>query len=213
MVNVNETTRRWRRRGRALTLVELMLSLAATGLVGAAIASMMSAVTYGTASRHDIRAAAVRHKTTAARVTAAIRESTKVLACGDGYIVLWLYDFDGDEAPSQNEIQRIELDVGNERIRSYVAVFPDAWDEATLTANNTVYDLTDDFDATTPTLRDTPYWPATVWAPNGRSWTPTCNTTDCLDATLVSYRLTVRPGDNVATTDMMIGAAALRNGS
>lgn len=212
MLSMNRTRRAGARGGRALTLVELMLSLAATGLVGAAIASMMSAVTYGTASRHDIRAAAVRHKTTAARVTAAIRESSRVLACGDGYIVLWVYDFDGDEAPSQNEIQRIELDDANERIRSYVAAFPDAWDEATLAANNTVYDLTDDFDAITQALRDTAYWPAAVWSTNVVAWTLAFNADDCLDATLVSYRLTVRPGDNVATTDMMIGAAALRNG-
>src|SRR5690606_33233775 len=93
---------------RGLMLIELLLALAVTGMVAAAMSSMLWAVSYGTSSSKGLRALAVKTKTLQSRVGGAIRGAAVVLDAGEDFLVLWVDDGDGDGQPSLHEIQRID---------------------------------------------------------------------------------------------------------
>jgi autotransporter adhesin len=192
-----------------LTLLELMLAVAGTALVSAAIAAMTSAVTHGTDSRTDLRTLLVRQKTITARLTAAIRSSTKVLAANDDGIVLWINDENASGTPNLSEIQRIVRDAGSKEMLSFTA--PDSL----LPASDTSYDLTTtDFEAVTAAPEDTADFPSETWATNIDAWQIDLNHADAKQASLVSNRLTLTTG-TLGTPgtlrDITIAAAALRN--
>ncbi|MDH3584767.1 MAG: hypothetical protein OER86_11180, partial [Phycisphaerae bacterium] len=65
-----------------LTLIELLLGLAITALVGLGVTMILVSASYGTTTQKELRSLAVRHKTIAARFDAALRASRKVLAAG-----------------------------------------------------------------------------------------------------------------------------------
>jgi len=197
-----------RRRAVGLTLVELLLAITITAFVGTAVASMMVSVTYGTTSRTEMRDVLVRTKVLTSRMNAAVRGSKMVLDSGTDYVVLWIADTREDGQPNISELRRIERDDSTGTITSYLADFPDAWDEATLDANDTAYDLTENFDSITQSLQSGSYFPGTTWSDHVTAWTITLDDADEQLATLMSYRLTLSIG---AVTETAIGAAALRN--
>lgn len=189
--------------GRAgLTLIELLLAVAGTGFVAAAVAMMLSAIATGTNSRNDLRQSVVRQKTIMARLTAAIRSSHMVLAADDDLLVLWTSDADGSETPNLGEIRRIERDAATGELRSYVAPLDLA------PGANTEFSLATDFEAATDGIKGDANFPEDVWATGLTSWTITINADAAQDASLVSSRIVVGPG-NIQET--IIGAAALRN--
>jgi len=188
------------RRSGGLTLVELLLALAITGLIGAAIASMLTAVSYGTRSSTDIRSLVVKNKTLGARITAAVRQSAQVLDADDGYIVLWMSDLDGSGTPNLLELQRIELDTGSEQLISYT---PDP------SATDVEYDIdTDDFDIVTTALIGSGDLVDELWATDVTAWTIDTDAADPPDATLVSFRLTLTAG---GLSDTSVNAVSLRD--
>ena len=198
-------TRRRRRAG--MTLVELLLTLTSTALIGAAIAAMLSAVSYGTSSNKDMRSLVVRNKIVNARFSAALREAHMVLEAGNNYICLWRVDTDESETPNLGEIQWIELDTDNDRIQSFQADFS-GMSQAEIDAANREFALAADFDAATAGDRGTDLFPAEVWAGSIGRWTVTLNDPTDQQASLASYRFVLEHDD---MSDTMIGAAALRN--
>lgn len=182
-----------------MTLVELVLALAITGLIGAAIASMLTAVAYGSSSSQDLRRLVVQGKTLGDRLDAAVRAATLVLNADGSHLVLWTHDRDGNHAPSLHELRRIEHD-------------PDA---ATLTAYSAAEDAPDlpytldhDFTGLTSALIATGHLVPEVWGTGVSGCTFATDENDAQDARLVSYRLTLGAG---AATETVVGAAALRN--
>ena len=97
---------------KALTLIELLLGIAATALIGLAISSMLFATAYGTDSDKDLRGLIIKQKLAANRLTAAIRSSKMILAKGTDYIVLWMSDSTGEGEPNLSEMRRIQRDSG-----------------------------------------------------------------------------------------------------
>ena len=191
-------TQRVRQHG--LTFVELLMALAITGLIGAAIAAMLSAVSYGTSSSHDLRSLVVRNKTLGTRITAAVRQAAQVLDAGDGYLVLWAGDFNASGAPDLLELQRIELDTATDELVSYT---PDP------AATDVAYDLaTDDFDAITTALIDSGDLVDQLWGTDVTAWTITLDAADPLNATLVSFQLTLSAG---GPSDTSVNAVSLRD--
>jgi len=188
------------RRFRGLTLVEMLMALAITGMIGAAIASMLSAVTYGTKSSLDIRSLVVKNKTLSSRITAAVRGSAQLLDAADGYVVLWTKDLNDSGAPDLLELQRIELDAATDELTSYT---PDP------SATDTAYDLAvDDFDAVTTALIGSGDLDGALWATGVSQWTVSIDQADPQDATLVSFQLTLDAG---ALSDTSVNAVSLRD--
>ncbi len=184
----------------ALTLVEMLMALAITGLIGAAIAAMLSAVAYGTSSDRDIRTLVVKNKTLGTRITAAVRQSAQLLDADDGHAVLWTRDLNGNGAPDLLELQRIELDSTTNELTSYT---PDP------AAADVSYDpATDDFDAITTALIADGDLIGELWATGVAAWTVTLDAADPLDATLVSFQLTLTAG---GLSDTSVNAVSLRD--
>jgi len=186
-------------RCRGLTLPELILALASTAIIGAAIDSMLAAVSYGTSSEKDLRTLVVKHKVVDGRLSAAIRSSHMVLDQGANFVVLWTSDLDGNGVPNLLELRRIEHDTANEELWSYQASSP---------PTDTQYQLTDNFGTITAGLKGQTWFPGTLWATNITNWTVTLNHVDPQQATLASYRITLSTG---TMSDTTINAAALRN--
>ncbi len=184
---------------RAFTIVELLIALTCTALIGAAIASMMAAVGYGTTSSRELRELAVKSKALCSRVTAAVRQSSMVLEAGDNYLVLWRYDADGDGTPSTAELQRLDYDADADTLTSYEPD-PDATD--------TEYALDDDFEIATNTLIATDDLVPALWAGNVTDWQLTLDNDDAQEARLLGLRLTLSAGD---LSDVAIAAVSLRN--
>jgi type II secretory pathway pseudopilin PulG len=75
-----------------LTLIELLMALAITGMVSAAISAMWSAIAAGERSRRDNRAYTIRTFTARSRLAAYVAPSRCVLHAEDDMLVLWLDD-------------------------------------------------------------------------------------------------------------------------
>ena len=201
-------TRRRARKAAGFTMVELMLALGITGLIAAAVAAMMTTVSYGATEARDARALVAKSKALQARITAAIRTGVLILDAntaaddGDDFVILWR---PGPEAapntPRTSELQRIAFDTATGRIVSYRNPAP---------ASDTTYTLADDFAATTATLITNGTLPAEVWATGVADWDVTLNDDEPQNATIASYRASLSSG---AITEVAIGAAALRNRS
>jgi prepilin-type N-terminal cleavage/methylation domain-containing protein len=194
-------------RRRGMSLMELILTLAITGMVGAAVAAMLGAVSYGTSSGKDMRSLVVRNKMLSARFTAAVRAGGMVLELDSDHIVLWLHDDNGSGTPNLGEIRYIEYDAANDRIRCYAADFG-GMNQAQIDAANDQFALADDFAAFTAADRGQTHFPEQVWANNVTSWTVTVNDADEQLSSLVSFRFDLTHGE---LSDTVIGAAALRN--
>ncbi len=182
-----------------LTLVEMLMALAITGLIGAAIASMLSAVAYGTSSSRDIRSLVVKNKALSARITAAVRGSAQLLDAADGYVILWTKDLNGSGVPDLLELQRIELDGVTDELTSYTPASG---------VTDVAYDIADDFDAITTALIGSSDLEGVLWATGVAQWVVTVDDVDPLEAGLVSFQLTLDAG---GLSDVSVNAVSLRD--
>ncbi|MCG8507871.1 MAG: hypothetical protein MI741_01465 [Rhodospirillales bacterium] len=187
------------RAAHGLTLVELLLAVSITSLVGIGIAMMLTAVTYGTDEEKSRRKLVVAGKAVSHRLSAELREARMILAEGDSYVVLWMRDLDDNDAPSLLEIQRIECDSSSDEIRCYSPASG---------ATDTAYTLADNFNTITNAIKGTADFPQAIWASDVTAWTIDLDTVDPQQASLVTYRLTVSSGQ---MSDTSVFAVALRN--
>ncbi len=188
------------RRQRGLTLIELLLALSGTALIGSAIVSMLFAVSYGTKADKDLRSLVTKQMTLRARIGAMIRESSMVLEQGDGYLFLWQHDADESGQPNLDEIALLEFDAAEQTLTVYRA--------PASPSSNPEYDAAGDFVSQTAGVKGGANFPAERWASGVTAFTISLDDADAQSARLVSFRLTLAAGEE---RDTAIGAAALRN--
>lgn len=193
-----------RRAGRAgLSLVELLIALAITSLITAAVAVMLLSVSTGSSNASQTRGLMVGHAAVAARLGSQIRASRMVLDAGETYLVLWAPGTSMSGAPSLSQLCRIEYDGAREELHCYKAPsdLPPGED--------TQYDLsTTDFNAVTKALRGTAAFPKHLWAANVAKWQVHLDSAQPRQARLVGYRLALT---SEGVSETAAGAAALRN--
>ncbi len=194
-------------RQRGLTLVELLLSLAITGVIGAVVATLLFAVTRGTDARNDMRESLVRQQILDHRLQAALGASKAVLALGDNFIVLWHADARADGKPNLSELRRIERDTTG-RIVAYRGVLPANLTPEQQAAADTAYATDADFASITAGLKGNGLFPSETWASGVSGMTLTMDRGDTALSRLLSYRFTVQ---TAAGNDVFVGAVALRN--
>jgi len=183
-----------------LTLLELMIALAGTATIGAAVATLMTGVTYGTKQDNNLRNLVAQRMAIRARLTASVRQAQKILGKNNSAIVLWVADKNDDNAPNLSEIQWIEYDSSTNQLISYAPTDP-------LTGSDTSYSLSDNFLVITQSLKGNSDFSSEVWASDISGLTFTLNDADPQVASLVSYRITLQAGEH---EDIAIGAAAIR---
>ena len=120
-------TRRTREVRRGLTTVELILALAITGLVGAAMSGMMHAVAVGVSDRGDTRSIMVRTATAQARLNAYLAPSRCVLSQSGANLVIWLEDSRKTETVHASELRWIRFDADAGTVSVEFVKLPDAW--------------------------------------------------------------------------------------
>lgn len=184
---------------RGLTLLELLLALAGTAVIGSAVTAMITGVAYGTATDKDMRSLITRQMALRARVEAEVRESRMLLDSGADYMILWSGDADDDGVPSKAEIQVIEYDAVMDRVMRYVP--------APL-ITDVVYALADDFRTETNSYKGDSTFPGERWAEQITSFELTLDDIDPQSAKLVSFRFGMAGGEVPYTG---IGAATIRN--
>lgn len=189
----------WRATARGLTLLELLLALAGTAVVGTAVAMMMTGVVYGTQTDKDMRGMITRQMALRARLEAEVREARLILDSGSDYLILWSEDTDGDDAPNKTEIQVIEYDAAADRVMRYAPA-------ALITDAN--YTLADDFRTTTNGYKGDATFPGERWGEQITSFAITIDDVDPQAAKLVAIRFGMLGGE---VPDTAIGAAAVRN--
>ncbi len=188
-------------RRRGLTLLELLLAIAGTAVVGVAAASLLTGVEAGEKSTLEARELLARQKAVSARFSAALRESRQVLDVGSGFVVLWVRDLDNDLAPDLLEIRRLDYDAATDILSVY---------QPPAGTSDVQYGLTDDFETITDALMGTASFPQTPWSTGITQCTWSLNNADAALTTVVTLRATLQVGTE---TDECVVVARLRNAS
>jgi len=183
---------------RGLTLLELLLALAGTAVVGTAVAAMLAGVAYGTTADKDMRSLITRQMALRARVEAEVREARMLLDAGADYMILWSADSDDNGLPNKTEIQVIEYDPVMDRVMRYAPADP---------ITDVVYALADDFRTTTDAYKGDATFPGERWGEQLAWFTLTTDHIDPQSVRLVSFRFGMTGGE---VPDTAIGAAAIR---
>lgn len=183
------------------TLAELLLAITISGVIAAAVAAMIYAVSYGTTSQRDLQSILVENDVAGSRINALVRPSRQVLASGANYLVLWLNDADGDSQAAVSELCRIEYDQAHNSLYTYRA--------PANVAPNTIYPIaTTDFAAVTSAIKGTASFPQTLLASDITGVTFTLDDADPKLSALVTVRITTTINKTSGTT---VVASAMRN--
>jgi prepilin-type N-terminal cleavage/methylation domain-containing protein len=146
------------------TLVEVLLSMGLLATIAALVSGMIYSSSQGAARQQETRRRHVRSEVVSARLDAALRGSTTVLAAGATWVVLWKGDSRPDQQPNLSEIQRVEWDAATKRLRAYAAQQPVA------EADDTAYPPTTDFGAVTAALKGGSSFPGETWCERVAAW-------------------------------------------
>ncbi len=122
---------------RGLTLLEMILAIGITATIGAAIASMMAAVSNGLTSRDDGRRTAVQLATTQVRLSAYIAPARCLLDKSDTAFAIWLNDARESGTVHATEIRWLTYDESNNAFVVKFVDFPDEWSQSMIDAADT----------------------------------------------------------------------------
>lgn len=132
---------------RGLTLLELLMAVIITAMVGAGIAGMLGAVSAGVGTRKDSREVMVLAHGAQCRLSAYLATARCVLAAGSSDVTIWLDDSRESGTVHATEIRWIRYDANNgEIIVDYVA-FPVTWTPTVCDLVDLEYASSTDFDA------------------------------------------------------------------
>jgi len=190
-------------RRRGLSLLELLLGISVTVIIGAAVASMLLVASSAAAYQRTNRDFSVWQGMVSARLGTLLRSSGMVLASRSNYLALWTSDADRNGEPSASEIAIVLRNSATHELWYYRPP-----DNLAVEADVRYSLITTDFVAEPKTLIGTPVLLGQLWADDVLDLTVTLDAADPIEARFVAYRLTTNLDGVQKTT---IGGAALRN--
>ena len=137
--------RRARRSG-GFTLVEMLLALTITALIGSSVLGMLFAISKGTADSTAERDLKLEQAVVRARIHSVLRRSTTVLDSSATHMVLWKGDSRQNDSVNMSELIRIEYVAADSTIYCYEPA------GAILDLDDTTYPDGTDYDAVTAAL-------------------------------------------------------------
>ena len=137
---------------RGLTLLEMILAIGITATIGAAIASMMAAVSNGLTSRDDGRRTAVQLATSQVRLSAYIAPARCLLSKDETAFAIWLNDDRESNTVHASEIRWLSFDASSSLFTVKFVDFPDNWSQSMIDAADTECDEMTNYDTLLATL-------------------------------------------------------------
>jgi hypothetical protein len=110
-----------------MTMLELLLAVAITGLVAGGIAGMLGAVSAGVGTRRDNREIMVLAHAAQCRLSAYLATSRCVLHIDGGDVTLWLDDARESQTVHATEIRWLRYDGTTNELRVEFVDFPATW--------------------------------------------------------------------------------------
>lgn len=193
-------------RHQAMTLVELLLAMSITSIVALAAGGMLTAVTYGSSERTDLRSLVVRQEIISHRLSAAIRASRQVLESDNEQLVLWVTDANNDQTAQLSEVRWIERNEKYGEINETHLVFPDNYPAEKIAELDKNYVPGSSRSVQTTSVSS--FMQTERWADQIGDWLISPSSSTASQSTLVSYRVTFDFKNKPSET--IIGAAALR---
>ena len=132
---------------RGLTLLEMILAIGITATIGAAIATMMAAVSNGLTSRDDGRRTAIQLATTQVRLSAYIAPARCFLDHTDTAFTIWLDDTRESSTVHVSEIRWLAFNVSNKSFTVKFVDFPDEWTQSMIDAADSECNQSTNYDA------------------------------------------------------------------
>ncbi|MBT8485298.1 MAG: hypothetical protein KJO43_06945 [Phycisphaerae bacterium] len=170
-------------------MAEVLVSLTILSMVGAGVASMLTAVSQGTTAQTATQRVTVKRRVLTSRVDAALRSSCRVLAIGRDVVVLWTGDSRANGLPDLSELRRIEWRAGSGEMWMYAAR-PDLDEKRDRT-----FTFDQNFETLTRIWRRSKYFPGQRWGRDIVAWEPSVDSNALGDVRLVRYDITVRNDD------------------
>lgn len=152
---------------RGLSLLELLLALSITAMVGAAIAGMLGAVSSGVGARRDTRAVMVLANAAQARLAAYIMPSRCVLSVDGPNPVLWFNDNRESDTVHATELRWLIFDAKTGTLNVHYVDLPSSWTQIGRDLEDHEYPL------------GTP-WNSVLAEYQAKGWTASCTLVDGL---------------------------------
>jgi len=118
MIEPHRTTRR------GLSMLELIIALSVTALIGAATVGMLNAVSVGVDTRHDYRSVTIRSHHAQSRLAAYVTPGRCVLHRGNNALVLWFDDNRKNDMINISEVRWLVYDPDEGEIVVYYITYP-----------------------------------------------------------------------------------------
>ena len=121
------------------TLIETLLAVCITAMVGTGIATMMSVLSRDIGLQYEARGVLVRTSTAQARLSSYVAPARHVLEADESALVLWLEDARESNTVHASEIRWVRHDEHQDRLIVEFVAFPEAWSEAAKAIADTEY--------------------------------------------------------------------------
>ena len=129
------------RRQNAFTVVEMVLAMAITAMIGLSVAGVAVALSTAQADQEESYQYAQTARSAINRIQGYLSRARLVTARGDGSLVYWIKDADGDGTISLEELGEIRRHSEDRTLRLHRVVFPDNMDEQVHAALNAQVEL------------------------------------------------------------------------
>jgi prepilin-type N-terminal cleavage/methylation domain-containing protein len=195
--NTTKHTSTRRRRG-GFTLVELILAMTITALIGGAVSAMFTTVSQGTTSEAGRRSANARKTILRARLNAALRSTRLTLAegqhldTGANFLLLWTGDSTYNDLPNVSELLLLQHNPRTGQITAYRAI------DTLPLADDKAIPLSTNFETLAAAMPGHAYFPSELWANSVSGWDIQLDNATPLNATSATYAISVTHDDYTA---------------
>lgn len=176
------------------TLLEMLIALSITALIGMCIAIMINSMAAGTAGQQDGRRHLVRLQALESRLLSKFHPAACILEAGNGYVVYWTGDANINNAVELNELGMLELNTTTHTLQEYTTVFPGNFSLSDIASANTQYAASTSWYAAAQTAKATSYFPASAVAHNMTGFKVTLDNATATAARLATFHLDLSDG-------------------
>ena len=175
---------------RGLSLLELLLAMAITIMVAAAITAMLGAVTAGVGNRRDSRAVMVLAHAAQSRLSAYIAPSRCILGVYGEDLAIWLSDDRESGTVHASEVRWLRFDPSSRTITVEYVSFPANWSKTACDLEDEVYAANSDWLAVLADYRTNGWTASLVLIDSLTDAEITFDTPAAIDSRHIQYRLT-----------------------